>query len=169
MKKVVILIFVSFVIVLTSCSTKNEKDLMKQAQDELKNNNYSAAIEILEQITTDFPETQEAGEAYIEMAKLYQGRAIVGVTETESYLKAVQYYTKVFEEYPDLEEAPGALFMCGFLQANELNDLTAAENSYKLFLEKYPDHELAPSAQSELDNLGLTPEEILQKATAQQQ
>jgi hypothetical protein len=34
-------------------------------------------------------------------------------------------------------------------------------------LEKYPNHELAASAQSELDNLGLTPEEILQKATAQ--
>lgn len=169
MKKVVILISVCFVIVLTSCSTENEKDLMKKAQDQLENNNYSAAIETLEQITTNFPETKEAGKAYLEMAKLYQGRAVVGVTETESYLRAVQNYTKVFEEYTDMEEAPGALFMCGFLQANELNDLTAAEHSYKLFLEKYPDHELASSAKSELENLGLTPEEILQKATAQSQ
>jgi TolA-binding protein len=156
MKKVAILIFVSLGIFLSSCSSENEKDLMKQAQEELKNNDYSAAIVTLEKITNEFPETQEAGEAYIEMAKLYQGRAV-----------AVQYYTKAYEEYPELDEAPGALFMCGFLQANELKDLTAAESTYKLFLEKYPNHELAASAQSELDNLGLTPEEILQKATAQ--
>jgi TolA-binding protein len=167
MKKVAILIFVSLGIFLSSCSSENEKDLMKQAQEELKNNDYSAAIVTLEKITNEFPETQEAGEAYIEMAKLYQGRAVAGTSERESYVKAVQYYTKAYEEYPELDEAPGALFMCGFLQANELKDLTAAESTYKLFLEKYPNHELAASAQSELDNLGLTPEEILQKATAQ--
>jgi hypothetical protein len=35
-----------------------------------------------------------------------------------------------------------------------------------LFIEKYPDHELAASAKEELENMGLTPEEILQKNLA---
>lgn len=165
MKKAVILIFVVLGFIFTSCSTENEKELMQQAQNELQAKNYADAIVTLEKITTEFPGKVEAGQAYVEMAKLYQGRALKGLSERESYLKAVEYYKKVYEDYPDLEEAPGALFMCGFLQANVLHDLTTAEKTYKLFLEKYPNDELAASAKSELDNLGLTPEEILQKAS----
>lgn len=163
MKKVVSLILLAFSIGFTSCSSDNEKDLMTKAQEELKAKNYADAIVTLEKITTEFPDKVEAGQAYVEMAKLYQGRALKGLSEKESYLKAIEYYKKVYEDYPTLEEAPGALFMSGFLQANEIKDYTAAEKTYKLFLEKYPDHELAASAKSELDNLGLSPEEILQK------
>ena len=169
MKKAVILITIFLGVVLISCSTENEKDLMQKAQEELKANNYSEAIVTLERIANEYPEKIEAGQAYVEMAKLYQGHVLKGLSEKESYLKAIEYYKKVYDMYPALEEAPGALFMCGFLQANELKDYTEAERTYKLFLEKYPDHELAASAQSELDNLGLTPEEILQKTALQTQ
>jgi len=169
MKKAVILIIVTLGVIFASCSSENEKDLMQKAQEEIKSKNYADAVVTLEKITTDFPKKVEAGQAYVEMAKLYQGRVLKGLSEKESYLKAVQYYHKVYEDYPSLEEAPGALFMCGFLQANELHDLTAAEKTYKEFLKKYPDHELAASAKSELENLGLTPEEILQKTSTKSQ
>ena len=37
---------------------------------------------------------------------------------------------------------------------------------YNLFLEKYPSHPLAVSAKEELNNMGLTPEEILKQNEA---
>jgi hypothetical protein len=58
--------------------------------------------------------------------------------------------------------------MAGFIYANELQNYKEAEALYKQFLSEYPENELAPSAQAELDNLGLSPEEILQKNLAKE-
>ena len=57
--------------------------------------------------------------------------------------------------------------MSAFLYANEIGNLEFAREKYELFLEKYPEHEMAASAQPELDNLGISAEEILQKKIAQ--
>lgn len=150
-----------------SCSSENEKDLMNSAKEKIANQQYVEALIDLEKITQEYSETNESGLAYLEMAKIYQGKAIKTMTERNSFIKAVEYYQIVSEEYSELDEAPGALFMSGFLQANEIHDYESAKTTYESFLAKYPDHELAPSAQSELDNLGLTPEQILEKAVAQ--
>jgi len=58
------------------------------------------------------------------------------------------------------------LFMAGFVLANELNMYNEATETYNYFIEKFPEHELAASAKEELDNMGLTPEEILRKNIA---
>jgi hypothetical protein len=59
--------------------------------------------------------------------------------------------------------------MAGFVEANELQNYEAATETYNLFLKTFPDHELATSAKEELDNMGLTPEEILKKNIAREQ
>ncbi len=51
--------------------------------------------------------------------------------------------------------------MAGFILANDLQDFDAAKETYELYIEKYPDGQLADDAKIELENLGKTPEEIL--------
>ena len=53
-----------------------------------------------------------------------------------------------------------AQFMIGYIYANILNDNSQAELNYKNFLDRFPDHELAPSVQFELDHLGKDINEI---------
>jgi hypothetical protein len=53
--------------------------------------------------------------------------------------------------------------MSGFILANDLKSYNEATASFSLFLQKFPNNELASSAREELENMGLTPEEILQK------
>ena len=53
------------------------------------------------------------------------------------------------------------LFMAGFILANDLQDFDSAKETYELYLEKYPNGQLADDARVELENLGKTPEEIL--------
>ena len=47
--------------------------------------------------------------------------------------------------------------------ANVLKDLNNAKNKYQNFLKKFPNHELAPSVNFELDNMGLSIEELQKK------
>jgi TolA-binding protein len=67
---------------------------------------------------------------------------------------AIENFEGLIEYYPESEHMAEALFMLGFINANDIVDTVAARKYYTEFLEKYPTHELAFSAQYELENLG---------------
>lgn len=64
-------------------------------------------------------------------------------------------------EFPQHELAAKALFLQAFTYAEYVKDFTKAELGYKAFLQRYPNHDLVPSIQFELQNLGKSPEELL--------
>ena len=53
------------------------------------------------------------------------------------------------------------MFMVGYIFNNDLNMVDSARAAYTRFLERFPEAELATSAQYELDNLGKKPEDLL--------
>lgn len=58
--------------------------------------------------------------------------------------------------------APKALFYEAFLYENILYDTTQARRLYEDFLSYYPEHELADEVRASLENLGKTPEKLLE-------
>ena len=72
----------------------------------------------------------------------------------EEFDKAVTMHQQLLEEYPESPHYPKSLFMVGFIYANHIKKLEKAEQVFKEFLQKYPDHELAPSVKWELEHLG---------------
>lgn len=66
-----------------------------------------------------------------------------------------------FRQKSDL--APKALFYEAFVYETLLSDTTNARKRYEDFLRYYPDHELAPQAQTSLQNLGKTPDQLLEE------
>jgi len=108
-------------------------------------------------------------EALSQLASIYQNKQIKSLSDKENLEKAIELFQKLHDEYPSSEFAPPGLFMAGFISANELQNYETATVYYKQFLTEYPDSELASSAQAELDNMGLPPEEILLKNMAKEQ
>lgn len=87
-----------------------------------------------------------------------------GLAKTiEQPQKAIELYSKITEKMPQHPKAPTAFFMIGFVYANDLRDLEKGKAAYELFLQKFPDDEMAESARGELRNLGKTPEEVLKE------
>jgi outer membrane protein assembly factor BamD (BamD/ComL family) len=72
----------------------------------------------------------------------------------EAYADAVENFKIILEKFPEGETAAQSTFMLGFIYANSLENLEEAKKYYTLFIEKYPDHDLADDAQYELNNLG---------------
>jgi len=72
----------------------------------------------------------------------------------ENFDAAIESYKKVIDSFPEGENRIKAVFMLGFLYANSLQEFTQAANYYNMVIREYPDDELTPSAQFELDNLG---------------
>lgn len=157
------LVLLTAIFVFTGCSKKSGEDYLKSAAENMKNNKIQEAIADYESFIKDNPENEKAPETLTKLASIYQSKMLKSLPERESLEKAAKIYRQVFDDYPKSTQAPTSLFMSSFILANELRKYHAAEISYELFLQKFPDHELAKSAREELNNLGLSPEEILKK------
>ncbi|MCK9211317.1 MAG: tetratricopeptide repeat protein [Ignavibacteriaceae bacterium] len=160
-------VFFSLIVLFLAGCSKSEKDQFEEANRLVQEKKYTEAISALEKVAKEFPTGDFAAKAYYEVAKLYQAGVVTGLNETASQEKAVEYYQKVFVNYPKFESAPSALFMSGFIQANILGKYNEATVTYKKFLQTYPNSELADDAKVELDNMGLSPEEIVAKHQTQ--
>ena len=161
MKSVIYLIVLTFVFI--GCSKKSDQDYLKSAEENLKNNKVEEAVSEYENFVKDNPQSEKAPEALTKLASIYQNKMLKNLSAKESLEKSVKVYRQIFDDYPNSTQAPISLFMSAFILANELQKYHLAEVSYQLFLQKYPTHELANSAREELNNLGLSPEEILKR------
>jgi peptidyl-prolyl cis-trans isomerase C len=65
--------------------------------------------------------------------------------------REIRFYQEIRERYPQGERAPEALFMIGFVCKEKLNDLPRATETLERFLADYPDHAMAASARTLLD------------------
>jgi len=165
MKKFITVIAV-IVLLFNGCDSNKEKTLFDSANAKAKAKNYSEAMKDYQKIIDEYSSSDNAAESYFAIAAMYHMYQIPNISKEESLKKAVQYYEKLYEKFPDNEKSPKALFMAAYLKGNELNQLDGARKSYQTFLNKFPGNELAPQAKIELENLGKTPEEILQSRMA---
>ncbi len=82
------------------------------------------------------------------------------MNDLRDFNNAISAYSSVIDKFSGSEQEAQAQFMIGYIYANILGDKLKAEENYKNFLTKYPNHELAPSVKFELDYLGKDINEI---------
>jgi peptidyl-prolyl cis-trans isomerase C len=71
----------------------------------------------------------------------------------EDPYERIQYYRDIVNHYPDHKYAPQALFMIGFVYAEEVRDTKRAKQTFDELIRKYPDSEVVGSAQWMIDNV----------------
>jgi tetratricopeptide (TPR) repeat protein len=81
-------------------------------------------------------------------------------------LRSIELYSKIYAHYPTIAKRPYALFLQGFMFENEVGNVQAARNLYQKFLDEYPTHPIAKDVRTTLDNLGKTPEQLIQEFQA---
>ena len=81
----------------------------------------------------------------------------------KDYAGAALKYSTYYELYPNSRSTADAVFGAGFLYNNEVNNLDSARKYYEIFLITFPDHMLYDAAKAELEHLGESPEEMLNK------
>jgi tetratricopeptide (TPR) repeat protein len=112
--------------------------------------------------TAAVPDDPQAPGYLFKAAELYE-------TNMLDLPRSLAIYDELIETYPDHPRAADALFKQGFVYHNTLNELEKARNAYARFLEKYPDHEMAASARFEIENLGVSTQEIFERIQAKQE
>jgi TolA-binding protein len=165
MKRILLLVIFAFLI--AGCSKNSDQSLMDTAQKSANQKNYQDAIKNYNDLIKEYPDSKLIPDAMVNLASLYMSNSDSTLTEYQSYQKAADLFRQVYDKYPDSNKAPTALFMSGFVLANNLNKYDEATKTYRLFLEKFPNHQLAKSAREELNNMGISPDEILKSKSKQ--
>jgi tetratricopeptide (TPR) repeat protein len=88
--------------------------------------------------------------------------------KVQRYSDAINYFNSV-QRYKNFNRLPEALFFQAYLYDSQLQDTANARKYYEQFVMQYPRHELADDATHLLENLMLTPEQLIQKLEAVQQ
>jgi TolA-binding protein len=150
---------------LSGCTKKTDSYYINEAARALSNNNFTAAVSAYDNLVSDYPNSSKAPFALFQTATFYQNKQVKqeNLTDTKSYEEAVARFRSLFDKYPNDRLSSRALFMSGFILANGLKQYPQAAVAFNLFLQKYPDNELVVSVKEELNNMGLSPEEIIQR------
>lgn len=72
--------------------------------------------------------------------------------ESDPYQR-VQYYRDLVNQYPKDNYAPQALFMIGFVYAEEVQDLVQARRTFDELLKEYPESDIVESAEWMIENM----------------
>lgn len=67
------------------------------------------------------------------------------------------YLEQIVAQYPEHPITAKTLFLVGFTYAEQLNDYEKAREAYSMYLDRFPEGEMAESVQIELANLGMRP------------
>ncbi|HMU43577.1 MAG TPA: tetratricopeptide repeat protein [Ignavibacteriaceae bacterium] len=153
----------SLSVLILSCSKTSDKEYLDKGVAQLDQKKISEAITSFQNLIDEYPESALAPEAMLKIAQVYQNKLDTSLTGGASLKKAVDTFKMIFKNYPNSQQAPSSLFMAAFILANDLKNFNEATETYNLFLSKFPNDKLAPSAKEELENMGLSPEEILEK------
>ncbi len=148
-------LIVTAMVLLIGCSGQDASDLMNQAADLQQDGKNTEALALYEQVAKDFADSPEAPQAMFRCALIY-------VNEQQDPVKAATTYELIATKYPESEWGHKGLFAAAYTYANEINNLERAREAYQKYLKEYPDSSMAETARFELENLGRSPEELLQ-------
>ncbi len=139
---------------------KKMVDVMEEKQKD-----YKGAVKMIDEMVQKYPNAQgsedliyRAGRMYEEdidsMKKTVSSDGSVRYRKSrESMEKAIDYYDKVTEQYPDSEAAGNAALRKAEIYYNELKEYSDAKNAYQEFLSKYPEHPEAKNVRKKLREL----------------
>ena len=150
MKHIIIWFSIISLIIVGCEGTKTAEEYFNAAEVERNAKNIKVSLENLEKLIEHYPDNTLAAQAQYRMGDIY-------MNDLNDFENAILSYQKVVDNYSSSSDASKALFMIGYYYANPTygeTNLEKASSYYNLFLEKFPDHELAPSVKFEMENLG---------------
>ena len=162
MKKVLLSVFV--VLMMLSCGEKMSVEKINELESKVFAKDAVLTAENVIQLVDAYvlfaeqnPNDQQTPEF------LFKALDVAVGVNAEGPQKAIDIADILIEKYPDFEMTPMAMFVKGFVYENMIGDLQNAEMTYRQFIEKYPESPMVGDVKATLENLGLTPEELIRK------
>lgn len=133
-----------------------EKTLMEQAKaGKIDTVAVNALLKDYEAYSEKYPEDTMGATYLFKAADFYR--------YMHKPLKSIALYGSIYDRYPTIAKHPYALFLQAFTYENEVGNEHASKILYEKFLKLYPEHPIANDVRTTLNNLGKTPEQLIEQ------
>lgn len=151
-----VFIFLEF---LFACQSPKEKQIDRIKSLELSDSSFN--VNIMNELNTayiDFTEKYPDDAHTPEyMLKAAQRSSVLGKPN-----ESIALFNKIIEKYSNSNFCEEALFLKAYTYENNLNESDKAKQAYEEFIKKYPKSQLVEDAKLSLQNVGKSPEELLE-------
>ena len=162
MKKLLLSIFV--VLMMLSCGEKMSVKEVKELESKVLAEGAKPTKEEVIQLIDAYILFAEQNPDDVQSPDyLFRALDIAVGVNAEGPDKAVKIADMLIEKYSDFEMTPMAMYLKGFVYENIVGDLQNAEKTYRQFIEKYPESPMVEDVKATIENLGLSPEELIRK------
>lgn len=135
---------------LVELEQKLESNLESPKEEDVKK-----AITMFQDFAGIFPDDPEAPDYLLKASDM-----ALSVGQVE---KSVKILNRIVEEYPDYSRMEDVMFNKASHLDFELRDTTQAKVAYQEFIDRYPDSELRDDAESRIENIQYSLEELAEK------
>ena len=157
-QKRIILSLTVGMILFIGCTKESPVSLLEESKALISELKYAEALEKLQNLVNNHPESIQAAEAQYMIGDTY-------IAYNNNFEGSLEEYRKVVRNFPETRFAINAQFMIGYVLANYVKDYNSARIEYEMFIELFEnkaDSGLIESVKFELRNLGRDLNEIPQ-------
>ena len=165
-------IVIVFVLALFIVSCKSNSDKLSKEINEKEKEFYLTGNPV-----PDKEKVNELLELYSKFADSYPKDSLTPVflykaatlsMNTDKSENAIIMLDRIINDYNDFPKLPETFFLKAFIYDNNIKNINKAREAYTVFLQKFPKNDLANDAAISLDNLGKTPEQIVNEFQAKE-
>lgn len=173
MKKNILLLAVAMLLVMVGCQNQNkkvtEKDV-KAAEEALFNEDLTANPDAVPQAIATFSRFAEENPDHAEAPEYLFKALEISVNTRQDAQQSIDLCNRLLADYPEFDKNPVALFMiASFVYDDQLHDLDKARETYQQIVDEYPESPFANDAAISIQQLGMSPEELIRMFEAQEE
>ena len=162
MKKFIVFFVLVFVLVLVGCNSNDPAKRIEKLEKQVLATDKAIDPVVASDLVSAYCDFADANPNDA-MAPEYLFKAVDVSMNLNEPQHTIYIIDKLLKEYPDFPHTQAALFIKAFIFETRYNNLDMAKKLYQQYLEMYPDGEFANDCKSSIENLGLSPEELVRK------
>ena len=165
MKRLVLILLVALYFV--GCNNYDPAQRIEKLEKEVLSDDNAIVPEAASELVQAYCDFADAN-PNDEMAPEYLFKAMDVSMNLNEPQRTISIIDRLINDYPDYPNTQAALFVKAFIFETKYGNLDMAKKLYEQYLEKYPDGAFAESCRASIENLGLSPEELVKKFEAQE-
>lgn len=166
MKKFIVFFVLVLVLVFVGCNSNDPAKKIEKLEKQLFTTENAIVPEVASDLVSAYCDFADANPDDA-MAPEYLFKAVDVSMNINEPQRTISIIDRLLTEYPDFPRTQAALFVKAFIFETRYNNLDMAKKLYEQYLEQYPKGEFAEDCRASVENLGLTPEELVKKFESQ--
>lgn len=162
MKKFIVYFVLVFVLVLVGCNSNDPAKRIEKLEEQAFATEGAINPEVANDLVSAYCDFADANPDDA-MAPEYLFKAVDVSMNLNEPQRTIYIIDKLLNNYPDYPRTQAALFVKAFIFETRYENYDMAKKIYEQYLVMYPDGEFAESCRASIENIGLTPEELVKK------